>query len=82
MKLAKKHNIKVIEDCSQAHGAIYKGKKVGGIGDIGTWSFCQDKIISTGGEGGMITTNSRNYWKKIWSLKDHGKSFDLVHTQV
>ena len=72
--LAKKNNLYLIEDCSQAHGASYKGKKVGSIGHIGTWSFCQDKIISTGGEGGMITTNNRSLYEKIWSLKDHGKN--------
>ena len=78
-KLAKSHGIALIEDCSQAHGAglIIKNKKfpVGQYGDISTWSFCQDKIISTGGEGGMITTNNREYYQKIWSYKDHGKSF-------
>jgi len=61
MKLAKKHNLKVIEDCAQAHGASYKGKSVGSIGHIGTWSFCNDKIMTLGGEGGMITTNSKQY---------------------
>ena len=75
MKLAKKHNLFVIEDCAQAHGAIYKNKSVGSIGDIGTWSFCQDKIMTTGGEGGMISTNNYNLWNKMWSYKDHGKSF-------
>lgn len=74
MSLAKKMNLKVIEDCSQAHGAEYKGKKVGSFGDISTWSFCQDKIISTGGEGGMVTTNKYKFWNKIWKLKDHGKN--------
>ena len=77
--LAKNYNIPLIEDCSQAHGAEIKidGKflSVGQFGDINTWSFCQDKIISTGGEGGMITTNNEEYYKKIWSFKDHGKSF-------
>ena len=65
MKLAKKNNLIVIEDASQAHGAKYKGKSVGSIGDIGTWSFCQDKIITTGGEGGMITTNNKIYGKRF-----------------
>lgn len=68
----------LIEDCSQAHGAIYKGKKVGSFGHISTWSFCQDKIISTGGEGGMISTNYKKYWLKLWSLKDHGKNYQSV----
>ena len=77
--LAKTYNIALIEDCSQAHGAgiLIDGVKfsVGQFGDISTWSFCQDKIISTGGEGGMVTTNNKNYFNKIRSFKDHGKSF-------
>ena len=79
ISLAKENNCYVIEDCSQAHGAKYKGKPVGSIGHIGTWSFCQDKIITTGGEGGMVTTNDENLWRKIWSLKDHGKSYQAVY---
>tara|TARA_Y100000992_G_scaffold67599_2_gene41977 strand:- start:4082 stop:5254 length:1173 start_codon:yes stop_codon:yes gene_type:complete len=78
MKLAKRNNISVIEDCSQAHGAYYKGKSVGSIGDIGTWSFCQDKIITTGGEGGMVTTNNKKLWQIMWSYKDHGKNHHSV----
>ncbi len=78
VKLAKKKNIYLIEDCSQAHGAKYKGEPVGSFGDIATWSFCQDKIISTGGEGGMISTNIHKLWKNCWSLKDHGKNFMKV----
>ncbi len=78
LKFTKKNKIFLIEDCSQAHGAIYKGKKVGSFGHLSTWSFCQDKIISTGGEGGMISTNNTNLWLKIWSLKDHGKSYKNV----
>ncbi len=74
IKIAKAKNLKVIEDCSQAHGAKYKKKPVGSIGDISTWSFCQDKIISTLGEGGMIATNKKKYFDFIWSYKDHGKS--------
>lgn len=79
MELADKHNIKVIEDCAQAHGARYKGKSVGTIGHIGAWSFCQDKIMTTGGEGGMVTTNDPVLWSKMWSYKDHGKSWDAVY---
>ena len=75
MKLANKKNIKVIEDCSQAHGAKYYGKSVGSIGDIGTWSFCNDKIISTAGEGGMITTNNKKIYEFCHSYRDHGKIF-------
>jgi dTDP-4-amino-4,6-dideoxygalactose transaminase len=81
MSLANKHNIKVIEDCAQAHGAKYKGKSVGSIGDIGCWSFCQDKIMTTGGEGGMVTTNDESLWKKMWAYKDHGKSWDAIYNK-
>ena len=79
MDIANKFNLYVIEDCSQAHGAKYKGKSVGSIGNIGCWSFCQDKIITTGGEGGMATTNDKSLWNKIWSYKDHGKSYKAVY---
>lgn len=78
MALAKQHNLKVIEDCAQAHGARYKGRSVGSIGHVGAWSFCQDKIITTGGEGGMVTTNDEFLWNAMWSYKDHGKSYRAV----
>jgi dTDP-4-amino-4,6-dideoxygalactose transaminase len=78
VKFAKKKNIFLIEDCSQAHGAIYKGRPVGSFGDVAIWSFCQDKIISTGGEGGMISTNNKKIWEKCWSYKDHGKNYKSV----
>ena len=81
MALAKEHNLWVIEDCAQAHGAKYKGKSVGSIGHVGAWSFCQDKIMTTGGEGGMVTTNDESLWKKMWSYKDHGKDFDSVYNK-
>ncbi|GAA4412990.1 aminotransferase [Advenella faeciporci] len=79
MALAQEHGLYVIEDCAQAHGAIYKGKPVGSIGHIGAWSFCQDKIMTTGGEGGMVTTNNRDYWLTMWAYKDHGKSWEAVY---
>ena len=79
MALAEKHNLYVIEDCAQAHGAQYKGRSVGSIGHIGAWSFCQDKIMTTGGEGGMVTTNDEALWRKMWSFKDHGKSYEAVY---
>lgn len=79
MALSEKHGFYVIEDCAQAHGARYKGSSVGTIGHIGAWSFCQDKIMSTGGEGGMVTTNSKDFWSRMWSYKDHGKSYDAVY---
>lgn len=79
MTLAAEHGLKVIEDCAQAHGATYKGRSVGSIGDVAAWSFCQDKIMTTGGEGGMVTTNSRELWSTMWSFKDHGKSWEAVY---
>ena len=82
MVLAEQYNLFVIEDCAQAHGAKYKGRSVGSIGHIGCWSFCQDKIITTGGEGGMVTTNDRELWSKMWSYKDHGKSWDAVYERM
>ncbi|UFH48246.1 DegT/DnrJ/EryC1/StrS family aminotransferase [Pseudomonas sp. KNUC1026] len=78
---AKQHGLFVIEDCAQAHGALYKGTPVGTLGDVAAWSFCQDKIMTTGGEGGMVTTNSAQLWSKMWSYKDHGKSFDAVYNK-
>jgi dTDP-4-amino-4,6-dideoxygalactose transaminase len=79
MELADEYGLKVIEDCAQAHGARYKGRSVGSIGHIGAWSFCQDKIMTTGGEGGMVTTNDFSLWRKMWSHKDHGKDWDAVY---
>lgn len=81
MALAKAHDVYVIEDCAQAHGAKYKGRSVGSIGHVGAWSFCQDKIMTTGGEGGMVTTNDKVLWNAMWSYKDHGKSYDVIYHQ-
>tara|TARA_Y100000748_G_scaffold283270_1_gene264191 strand:+ start:859 stop:2025 length:1167 start_codon:yes stop_codon:yes gene_type:complete len=81
MAIAKLNNLFVIEDCAQAHGAKINGKSVGTIGDVGAWSFCQDKIMSTGGEGGMITTNNEKLWDAIWSFKDHGKTIESVYNK-
>ncbi|RUR28306.1 DegT/DnrJ/EryC1/StrS aminotransferase family protein [Vreelandella andesensis] len=81
MALAEQHGLYVIEDCAQAHGARYQGQSVGGIGHVGCWSFCQDKIMTTGGEGGMVTTNDTALWKRMWAYKDHGKSWEAVHEQ-
>ncbi|MDC0350830.1 DegT/DnrJ/EryC1/StrS family aminotransferase [Candidatus Pelagibacter sp.] len=78
VKFVKKNKVFLIEDCSQAHGAKYQGKLVGSFGDVSTWSFCQDKIISTGGEGGMISTNNKRIFQACWSLKDHGKNYYSV----
>ncbi|MFK7889203.1 MAG: DegT/DnrJ/EryC1/StrS family aminotransferase [Granulosicoccus sp.] len=81
MDLANRHNLKVIEDCAQAHGARYKGRSVGSMGHVGAWSFCQDKIMTTAGEGGMVTTNDATLWEKMWAYKDHGKSWDAVYNR-
>lgn len=74
MDVARKHRIAVIEDCAQATGALYKGRPVGSFGDAAAFSFCQEKIMTTGGEGGMVVTNQKGIWSKIWSYKDHGKN--------
>jgi dTDP-4-amino-4,6-dideoxygalactose transaminase len=78
LELARVRDLYIVEDCAQAHGALYRGRSVGSIGHISAWSFCQDKIMTTGGEGGMLTTNDEALWKRAWSYKDHGKCFDAV----
>jgi dTDP-4-amino-4,6-dideoxygalactose transaminase len=78
LTLAKERGLRVVEDCAQCVGARYKGRTTGSMGDIGAFSFCQDKIITTGGEGGMLVTDSRELWEKAWSYKDHGKSYAAV----
>jgi dTDP-4-amino-4,6-dideoxygalactose transaminase len=75
MEFAAAHKLAVIEDCAQAHGATDRGRPVGGIGHFGCFSFCQDKIISTGGEGGMVVTNDERAYQRMWSYRDHGKDF-------
>ncbi len=79
LDLARARSIAVVEDCAQAHGARYKGRSVGSFGEIGAWSFCQDKIMTTGGEGGMVTTSDEGLWSAMWSYKDHGKDWDAVY---
>jgi len=81
MDLAADRGIHVIEDCAQAHGAKVGGRSVGSIGHVGAWSFCQDKIMTTGGEGGMVTTADERLWDVMWSFKDHGKSWDAVYNR-
>ena len=78
LALAKERALSVVEDCAQCVGARYKGRMTGSMGDIGVFSFCQDKIITTGGEGGMLVTDSRELWERAWSFKDHGKSYTAV----
>ncbi len=79
MALAREHDIKVIEDCAQAHGATYRDRPVGSFGHVSAWSFCQDKIMTTGGEGGMLLTDDDAIWERVWSYKDHGKDYALMH---
>lgn len=79
MALAEQHNLKVVEDCAQAHGAAIDGQMIGSFGHMAAWSFCQDKIMTTGGEGGMVTTSDKGLWERAWSFKDHGKSFSAVY---
>lgn len=81
MAFANERGIKVIEDCAQAHGAYYRGKPVGSFGHAAAFSFCQDKIITTGGEGGMLVMDDEQAWEKAWAFKDHGKSFDAVYNR-
>jgi dTDP-4-amino-4,6-dideoxygalactose transaminase len=76
--LACSHGIAVIEDCAQAHGARIHGQSVGSFGDVAAWSFCQDKILSTAGEGGMVTTSRDDLWDAMWAFKDHGKTHEAV----
>ncbi|MBZ2168414.1 DegT/DnrJ/EryC1/StrS family aminotransferase [Marinobacter sp. F4216] len=77
--LAEEYGVFLIEDCAQAHGAAYKGRPVGSLGHVAAWSFCQDKIMTTGGEGGMVTTNDESLWSSMWAFKDHGKSWEAVY---
>lgn len=79
MALAAEHGLAVIEDCAQAHGAMIGDRMIGSIGHVGAWSFCQDKIMTTGGEGGMVTTSDKALWSIMWSFKDHGKSWEAIY---
>ena len=77
--LAREHGLKVLEDCAQANGAMLHGRPVGSFGDAAAFSFCQDKIITTGGEGGLLATDDPGLWRDAWSYKDHGKDWDAAH---
>lgn len=81
LALAREHGLLVIEDCAQAHGARYRGRPVGSFGDVAAFSFCQDKILSTAGEGGMLVTDDEPTWHRAWAYKDHGKSHDAVYNR-
>ena len=72
LAIARKHNLKVVEDCAQCFGGVYKGKKAGTIGDVGCFSFCQSKHFTTGGEGGMVVTNDDDLAWECRSFRDHG----------
>ena len=76
--LCSRKGVYLIEDCAQAHGARLGGKPAGSFGDFAAFSFCQDKIMTTGGEGGMLVTDDEDLWRRAWSLKDHGKDYDAV----
>ena len=80
--LARDRSLTIIEDCAQAHGGTYKGRGVGSMGTINAFSFCQDKILTTGGEGGLVSTDDEQLWNRAWSFKDHGKSYDAVYKRT
>jgi dTDP-4-amino-4,6-dideoxygalactose transaminase len=79
MALAAERDLVVVEDCAQAHGATWRGRPVGAFGHAAAFSFCQDKIITTGGEGGMLVLDDEAAWKKAWAYKDIGRSWDAVY---
>ncbi|SDR78522.1 DegT/DnrJ/EryC1/StrS family aminotransferase [Actinopolymorpha singaporensis] len=79
MALAARHDLVVVEDCAQAHGARLAGRSVGTLGHAAAWSFCQDKILTTSGEGGAVTTGDEEIWRTVWERKDHGKSYAAVY---
>jgi dTDP-4-amino-4,6-dideoxygalactose transaminase len=80
--LCRQHGLKLIEDCAQAHGATWRGRPVGSLGDVAAFSFCQDKIMTTAGEGGMLVTDDQALWSRAWAYKDHGKSFEAVYERA
>jgi dTDP-4-amino-4,6-dideoxygalactose transaminase len=76
--LARDRGLAIVEDCAQAHGARRRGRRVGSFGAASAFSFCQDKIMSTCGEGGMLLTDDAGVWRRAWEYKDHGRSRDAV----
>jgi hypothetical protein len=78
-QLCRERGIALVEDCAQAHGAAVDGRAVGSFGDASAFSFCQDKIMTTGGEGGLVVMSRRDLWSRAWSRKDHGKSWAAVY---
>ena len=78
--LAKKHNLYVIEDAAQAHGAIYKGRKIGSHGDLVTWSFYPGKNLGALGDGGAITTNNKELAERLKVLRNYGSQERYVHS--
>jgi len=82
LKISKKHGIRVIEDAAQAHGAEYKGKKVGSMGDLGAFSFYPTKNLGAFGDAGMIVTNDETLYEKLKKLRDYGRKSRYVHTSL
>ncbi|AKH42853.1 dTDP-4-amino-4,6-dideoxygalactose transaminase [Altererythrobacter atlanticus] len=80
LDLCNRHGLFLVEDCAQAHGASIGGRLAGSIGHAAAFSFCTDKIMSTGGEGGMFVTSDRDIFLKAWAYKDHGKSYQKVNS--
>ena len=78
LEVAKQHGIKVVEDVAQALGGHYRGQALGAWGDVGAFSFCADKILSTAGEGGLLTMNDEALFRDIWSRRDHGRDWDAT----
>ncbi len=81
LDLAARYRLHVVEDCAQSHGAMYHGRATGSFGSCAAFSFCQDKIMTTGGEGGMLVTDDTELWRRAWEYKDHGKSWDATHNR-
>jgi dTDP-4-amino-4,6-dideoxygalactose transaminase len=77
LELAREQGLFIIEDCAQAQGAMYKGRPVGSLGHAAAFSFCQDKIMTTLGEGGMLTTSDSEVWHRAQAFRDHGRNANM-----